>query len=232
VHSFLILLLTLVWFAPLEHPALAQGANRERIQQMLNEATACLGQENCFLGVSRINEACQMLRSNPAAMPEANYIAIAAKTVDDVNAKIKQAQARGDVPSITRNVYAIQPLVTSLVGWEPRNPRWHYEKGLEFRALSATLNDKFPVHLQSAIQEFKQALAISGGGQYKQSAQQMLSTCEGIVRRRNAEIPEFQRIHGKHNQNNQARPSAVANEICVFCGREHPKGFSCPYCGH
>jgi hypothetical protein len=59
-----------------------------------------------------------------------------------------------------------------------------------FRALSATLNDQYPTHLQSAIQELNETLALSGGGQYRASAQEMLNSCQSILANRKVEIAQ------------------------------------------
>lgn len=214
-------------------PVNAQDGMRPRIQQLLSEASRYYSEENYFVGVAKVTEACSMLKSNPGAMPETTYVALAGKSVDEVMTKIREAETRRDIPNTTRRIYALQPLLDSLIAWDPSNPRWHYEKGMMFRSLSKTMNDAYPQHLQSAASEFKQALAISGGGSYRASAQQMLSSLQQTLGRRKVEIGNFQRTHGKHNLNNQAKPAdPSATTICGTCGREHPSGYRCPYCGH
>src|ERR1700679_3427805 len=86
----------------------AQDATRARIEQKLSESSRFYAQNDFFDGIMRVNEACLMLHNNPGAMPETNYIALATQTVDDLNARIRDAQSRHDVPWVTRHVYALQ----------------------------------------------------------------------------------------------------------------------------
>lgn len=206
-------------------PAKAQQSN---VQQLLDQATENFKTDNAFMGVDAIKRACEQLRSNPSALPGQSYISIATKTVNDFNIKIQNANS---TPVKTRLIYAVQPLLNSLCEWDSRNPRWHYEKGIMFRALSATLNDQHPVHLESAIKEFNAALAVSGGGKYGACAKEMLGRCQRVLDRRTSEIAKYRETHPIHNQNNQARPSSIQTSICVGCGRENPAGFRCPFCG-
>jgi hypothetical protein len=122
-------------------PTLAQDS--AHILKLLNDATTSFNQNNYFQAVSQVNTACGMLRANPAASPQDNYIDIAAQCMDGVNKGIQKAQSQGDVPNATRRIYALQPLVQNLIDWDPTNPRWHYEKGMLWRTLSTTMNDGY-----------------------------------------------------------------------------------------
>lgn len=221
------LLMTLLFFT---HSLPARAQNSEP-QHLLDDASNYFKSNNYFMGVDSVKRACDAMRANPSALPNTNYISVATKTVNDVNIKIQNAQARNDIQSTTQLAYAVQPLLNSLCVWDSKNPRWHYEKGLMFRALSSTLKDKYPVHLESAIKEFKDALATSGSGTYANCAREMLRRTENILFNRNKEIKAFQDTHPLHNTNNQPRSNGVENAICVNCGREHPAGFRCPFCG-
>lgn len=204
-------------------PAPAQNA-----AQLLDNATEQFNSNNAFMGVDSVKRACEMMRANPSAVPGKNYLSVATKTVNDINIKIQNSRS---IQTTTQLIYAVQPLLNSLCEWDSNNPRWHYEKGIMFRALSGTLNDQHPVHLESAIKEFKGALAVSGGGQYGACAKEMLARCQSVLARRRTEIAKYQETHPLHNQNNQARPSSIQTSICVGCGRENPAGFRCPFCG-
>lgn len=226
--KFVISLLMTLSFLALTLPASAQSSDPQRL---LNEASTYFKTNNYFMGVDNVKRACEALKDNPSALPNTNYISVATKTVNDVNIRLQNAQARNDIQSISQLAYAVQPLLNSLCVWDSRNPRWHYEKGLIFRALSSTMKDQYPVHLESAIKEFKDALATSGSGRYADCAKEMLNRTQNILLRRKKEIRVYQDTHPLHNLNNQPRPSAVDNAICVNCGREYPAGFRCPFCG-
>lgn len=214
-------------------PVSAQdGGLRFQIQSMLTESAQMFNQNDYFMGVSKAKDACTLLRSSPAAMPETTWNAIAGKTVSQVMAKVKESEARRDVPNTTRRATALQQFLPTLIAWEPQNPRWHYETGVLYRALSRTLNDQYPQHIQAAISEFNQTLATGGGGPYRAAAQQQLTTLQALAAKRGVEIRNFQSTHGTHNFSNQPRPNNPDEAICGTCGRSYPAGWRCPYCGH
>ncbi len=206
----------------------AQGG---AVQQALNQAALGMKQNNTMMAVASVISACSILKANPSAMPGSNYLEIAGKNVDEIKNKISSAESRHDTQTITRDAVALQQLLNSLIGWDSQNPRWHYELGWVNRSLSKTVNDKYPQYLEAAVREFKAALASAGGGSYRNNAQNMLSSSESLLRQCNSNASDYKRTHPLHNLNNQAKPAAVENAICGSCGREHPSGFRCPYCG-
>lgn len=226
----LMLILTFVFCLVL--PACAQdGGMRAQIQMALNESAQFFNEDNYFMGVSKAKDACTMLHSAPGAMPETTWAAVAGKTVGQVMAKVKESEARHDVPNTTRRATALQQFLPVLIAWDPQNPRWHYENGVLYRALSRTMNDQYPQHIQAAISEFNQTLAIGGGGPYRAAAQQQLSSLQALAAKRGVEIRQFQSTHPLHNSANKPRPNNPDEAICGNCGRSYPAGWRCPYCG-
>ncbi len=216
-------LLTLLSLSVL--PVWSQDA--QRMEKLLYDSAASFKQDNYFLGVSQVIQACGMLRHNPSAAPDDNYINIATTCLDSVNTSIRDAQARGDVPTVTRRVYALQPLIQSLIDWDSANPRWHYEKGMLFRVQSTSMKDQYPAILEQAVAEFTKALTIGSGGSYRNEARKQLSTCQQIIQRRSAEIVEFRRTHPQRN--NTSQPSAPyqppePQTYCPKCGGSHGYG--------
>jgi tetratricopeptide (TPR) repeat protein len=232
MYRLLALLIVGLWLLPL--PAPAQQAIRNRIQQRLNEASTYFNHGDYYMGVARINEACSILKTAPGAMPDSNYIQIATKTVDDLDAKIKDAKAQGNTDATNKIVSALQQLVTSLTNWEPQNPRWHYERGMVLKTMSALRNDQYQGDLSSAIQEFDAALAISGGGPYRASAQEMRNACQQTLQKRQSEIANFRRkiVRPKGTGRSSGGGSGQVY-FCGRCGRQiaSPAG-SCPICDY
>ncbi len=206
-------------------------AQRAQIQQRLSEASNYFNQQNYFMGVSLVTEACTMLKSNPSAMPETSYSVIASKTIDDIFSKMREAKSRGDVPGATRMSYAVQPLLNTVAAWEPQSPLRHYQKGIMFQTMSALRNDQYPGELKSAVQEFNSALSLPGNDSVRANAEQQRSICQKILQRRGVEISKFKSTHPEHNLNNLPKPSANETTYCVNCGREKYSQFRCPYCG-
>lgn len=203
----------------------------ERIQQRLNEASSYFTQDDYFMGVARIKEACSLLKSSPNSMPE-SYVSIAARKFDEVNQKIIDATARRDVKSATSKITALQSLVTALSNWEPQNSRWHYEQGVLFEKLSALQSYQYPADLLSAIKEFDAALAMSTNGPYQAKSSKLRAQCQTILDRRNKEIADLRsRV--------RVRPSRPTNQnsnsnlwFCHNCGQQLVTQYSrCTSCG-
>jgi hypothetical protein len=225
VHLLILIVFSLgMWGLPAQ-------AQRAQIQQRLSEATNFFNQQDFFMGVNRITDACSMLKSNPSAMPETSYSAVASKAIDEIFSKMRQAKSRGDVPSATRMSYAVQPLLNTLAGWDPKSPLWHYKKGIMFQTMSALRNDQYPGELKSAVQEFDTALSLPGNDSFRANAEQERSICQKTLQRRGVEIVNFKLTHPEHNLNNLPKPSANETTYCVNCGREKYSSFRCPFCG-
>lgn len=210
----------------------AQSHTRARIQQRLNEASTYFSQNDFLMGANRINEACSLLKSSPLSMPDASYIAIASKTVDDLDGKIQNAKSSGDNALVTKLVGALEPLATSLSNWDPQNPRWHYERGLVLKTQAGLQQYQSPVTLQSAIREFDAALALQGGGSVRASAQEMKSNCQKELQKIQAAINAPSRYRGRSPAGGSSRSSDGGPWFCHSCGNQLSSQYSrCTSCG-
>lgn len=224
--------LMLVGFMLLTLSSAAQSPVRNRIQQRLNEASNYFSQNDFLMGANRVNEACSMLRSSPAAMPESNYIEIASKAADDLDAKLRAARARNDKDSVTKIASGLEPLVNSLSSWDAQNPRWHYLHGVVYQTLYFTKQNGFINDLQSAIREFDASLAIQGGGSFRAGAMEGKSTCQKELQKIQSAIAAPVRRPAAHGAGASSRSSGGGPWYCYSCGREKSgQNFRCPYCG-
>ncbi len=96
---------------------------------MLTESTAAFKENNYFLGVGKVQQACGMMRANPSAAPDCNYIDVAASCLDGVKTNIATLQAKGDTKGVAQRVQALQPLLQSLMEWDRNNPSLALRKG-------------------------------------------------------------------------------------------------------
>jgi hypothetical protein len=190
-------------------PAWAQDAGR--VEQLLNDSTAAFKQNNYLRGVSNVQQACTILRHNPSLSQGNNYLDVAANCLDNVKKSVADARARGDAAAAGQRIQALQPLLQSLMEWDRNNPRWHYEKGNLLREESlAYKNVGFTMQ---AVREFKQALAINGGGAYREDCQRQLDVCQKAVAQGWQNARAWDRAHPR-----PYTPSTEPTHFTQFCG--------------
>lgn len=243
-------------FAALQfsNQAIAQDFMRQNIEQRLAEANALFQRNEFEAGASRIREACYTLKSSPQSMPEANPSAIAAMNVEFLNGKLSNAISTNDYSTSKKIVTAEQTLLTALIGWEPQNPKWHYQKALLLESSSqmpatgleatmashlgiqANLPGQLDMHpLQNAIQECDRAISMSSDQSYRELAMQLKQKCESEIQRRTTNINAINADYyrklpkgipppGMYNNT----PSRPIQSYCPKCGMTHGPG-PCPY---
>jgi hypothetical protein len=223
---FRLILMLLIGFATLALPSSAQDS--ARVEKLLNGATAAFKQNNYFLGVGQVQQACGMLRANPSASPNDNYIDIAAGCFDGVSKGIHNAQAQGDTMAVTQRIGALQPLLQSLMEWDRNNPRWHYEKGMLLREQSLAFKDKNVGIVQQAISEFQKSLAMSGGGAYSGECQKQIEMCQQVVAQGRVAAKAWDRAHPPQYSANPTPTPNHFTQFCPLCGHVHAPGACWP----
>ncbi len=217
------LAILITMFATFALPTLAQDA--DRISKMLTESTAAFKENNYFLGVGKVQQACGMMRANPSAVSDCNYIDVATSCLDGVKTNIATLQAKGDTKGVAQRVQALQPLLQSLMEWDRNNPRWHYEKGNLLCAESMAYNNVG--FTMQAEMEYKQALRIDNGGAYRENCQRQLEICQKAVAQGWNNARAWDRAHPVRYSAPDIKPSSQSRMLCPLCGHTHGYNESC-----
>jgi hypothetical protein len=178
-----------------QSPTNTQNPITAKIILLLNESTAAFQRNDCFTGVDKEIQACTLLKANPSAAPDNNYIDLCCVLLHSLDKRIQESSLDG----ATKAIAAKQRLLDAMVAWEPQNQRWHYEKGVTSQKLSSLNGDKYSQTLNEALAEFQKALAISGGGSYHSAIMQEITTCQNTIKKLDAEAAEYQRTHQANN---------------------------------
>ncbi len=195
-----------------------KAQDKAHVEKLLNEATAAFKQDNYFRGVGEVQQACGMMRACPDAMPGSSYMGIAINCLEGVKRSIKTQQAKGDNTGVTQRISALQPLLQSLMEWDKNNPRWHYEKGNLLREQSMAYNNVG--FTMEAVMEFKQALAINGGGAYHDEIQRQLDICQKAVAQGWENARAWDKAHPSHYSSPTIAP-VESPQFCPLCGHTH-----------
>jgi hypothetical protein len=203
--------------------AFAQDA--AHVQKLLDAATTAFQRNNYFVGVGDVQNACGMLRANPSAMPDANYLVLATMCLEGVKKRIAASLASGDKKGASQQIQSLMPLLQSLMDWDRKNPRWHFEKGNLLREESLAYNNVGFV--MQAIPEFKQALAINGGGDYRVQCERQLDVCQKAVAQGWAKARAWDKAHPPRYSPPLPPDWAPTAQFCPLCGHTHKYTESC-----
>ena len=228
--SILLLLASLT----LGQSVFAQGNPiQARAQQRMRESQEFLNRGDYNMAANRIAEASSMMRGTPDGTGQ-GPVDVLKKGINDFEVHMRAQKA--NKPVYNRILIAQEPMLNSLVMYDPQNPRWYFQRAMVFitraggPSASGTAGDRH--YFVQAIGDLDKTLSCPGNAEFVGPANQLKASCQkelshrrevgAEIRRRGAR--QFARIYGMPGGNSgDSGPS-----LCTVCGHSHRSG-ECTY---
>lgn len=246
-------ILVFLSFLTIASPVFAQAYMKQTIERRLNEANSYFQQNDYEMGANRIREACSLMQSAPQAMPQANYIQVAASKVEFMEGKLAAAMDKRDYDAAKQIAAAEDILLTSLTNWDARNPRWHYQRAVLFQmssgipmtgagaAMASRLGIQNNMHneinmqpLHNAVQECDAVLGQPDQS-YRDKASKLKAACQTEIQRRTNKMNAFSKEYYRKLPKGMPQPgvsgasdTSPAEHYCSKCGGGH-SSWICPF---